>query len=150
MELIYTDGCDKRFIELCHELDDYLNEIVGGERQRNKYNLYNTLEDIHDVILVMDNGQIISCGSFKRYDEKVAEIKRVFVKKDYRRKGFAKFIMQTLEQKAREKGYSKLILETGNLLKSALELYTYIGFEIIENYGQYADMPESICMEKLL
>lgn len=42
-------------------------------KQRNKYNQYNTLEEIHDVILVMDNGQVVGCGSFKRYDEKVAD-----------------------------------------------------------------------------
>lgn len=128
----------------------FLNEIVGGENQREKYNQYNTTEDIHDVILVIDYGQAVGCGSFKRYDARAAEIKRVFVKKDYRRKGLAKYIMQALEQKAHENGYSKLILETGNILKAAMKLYAGIGYEIIENYGQYEDMPESICMAKIL
>lgn len=72
------------------------------------------------------------------------------MKKEYRRKGFAKFIMQALEQKARDNGYSKLILETGNVLRAAMQLYGDIGYEVIENYGQYADMPESVCMAKLL
>ena len=31
MEFIYTDGSDERFIRLCMELDDALNEIVGGK-----------------------------------------------------------------------------------------------------------------------
>ncbi|EPR11577.1 GNAT family N-acetyltransferase [Ruminiclostridium papyrosolvens] len=150
MELISTDGNDKRFVNLCYELDDFLNEIVGGEKQREKYNQYNNLKDIHDVILVIDNGQVVGCGSFKKYDEKVAEIKRVFVKKEYRKKGLAKSIMKTLEQKAMENGYSKLILETGNVLKDAIKLYSGIGYKVIENYGQYVDMPESICMGKLL
>lgn len=150
MELVYTDGTDKRFIDLCHELDDYLNEIVGGEKQREQYNQYNTLDDIHDVILLVDNGKTVGCGSYKRYDTKVAEIKRVFVRENYRGKGFAKFIMHTLEQKARENGYSKSILETGSALKAAMKLYIDIGYKIIENYGQYKNMPESICMMKEL
>jgi len=29
-------------------------------------------------------------------------------------------------------------------------LYHSIGFKVIENYGQYKNMPESICMEKVL
>ena len=111
----------------------FFNEIVGGEKQRDKYNQYNTLADIHDVILVIEDGQAVGCGSFKRYNENVAEIKRVFVKKEYRRKGFAKFIMQALEQKARDNGYSKLILETGNALKAAMQLYGDIGYDVIEN-----------------
>lgn len=150
MELIYTDGKDIRFINLCRELDDFLNEIVGGEKQREKYNQYNTLDDIHDVVLVIDNGQAVGCGSFKKYSENAAEIKRVFVKKGYRRKGLAKYIMQALEQRARNTGYIMLILETGNLLIAAMKLYSGIGYEIIANYGQYADMPESICMAKQL
>lgn len=150
MEFIYSDGNDVRFIDLCHELDDFLNDIVGQEKQSANYNQYNMLSDIHDVVLVMDNGQAVGCGSFKRYNHKVAEIKRVFVKKEYRRKGLAKQIMQSLEQKARETGYSKLILETGKLLKEAVKLYSGIGYKIIENYGQYVNMPESICMAKFL
>lgn len=74
MELIYTDGKDERFINLCRELDDLLNEIVGGEKQRDKYNQYNTLADIHDVILVIEDGQVVGCGSFKSYHENVAEV----------------------------------------------------------------------------
>ncbi len=60
------------------------------------------------------------------------------------------FCYYTLEQKAMENGYSKLILETGNVLKEAIKLYSGIGYNVIENYGQYVDIQESICMGKLL
>ena len=150
MELVYTDGGDSRFQQLCHELDDYLNEVVGGENQREKYNQFNTLEDIHDVILVVDNGKTIGCGSFKRYDEYTAEIKRVFISEKYRRKGCAKQLMEALENSAKEAGFLRLILETGGKLRPAIELYESLGYEIIENYGQYTNMSESVCMAKSL
>ncbi len=150
METVHTDGSDKRFVELCHELDDFLNDVVGRDKQRSKYDQYNKLDDIHDVVLVIDNGQAVGCGSYKRYSEEVAEIKRVFVREGHRGKGFAKRIMCELEQKARENGYKKLILETGNLLTVATSLYLNIGYVITENYGQYANMPESVCMMKAL
>jgi GNAT superfamily N-acetyltransferase len=148
MELVYTNGSDERFIELCHELDNFLNDIVGGEKQRAKYDQYNKLIDIHDVVLVVENGQAVGCGSYKRYNAEVAEIKRVFIRESHRGKGFSKQIMYALEQKAKENGYIKLILETGNLLKAAMNLYLDSGYVIIENYGQYINMPESICMMK--
>ena len=31
MRFVYTDGSSLDFMELCHELDDFLNELVGGE-----------------------------------------------------------------------------------------------------------------------
>ena len=150
MEFIYTNGTDERFIRLCEALDDSLNEIIGGEKQRKQYNAYNTLEDIHDVIIVVHEGIPIACGSFKEYSVRVAEIKRVFVRESYRGKGLGKEIIKKLEEKAKIKGYKKLILETGKPMKSAIHLYKSTNFHVIDNYGQYVHMPQSICMEKIL
>ncbi|MFT9078275.1 GNAT family N-acetyltransferase [Ethanoligenens sp.] len=150
MELIFTDGNDKRFVELCHELDEYLNCVVGGEKQRKRYTQYNTLENIHDVVLIIKNGEAVACGSFKEYEPGIAEIKRVFTKVSFRNRGYSKSIMRVLEERALNKGYKKLILETGSLLKGAMGLYTVTGFHVIKNYGQYINMPESVCMEKEL
>lgn len=150
MEFIYTDGSDERFIRLCMELDDALNEIVGGEKQREQYNEYNTLENIHDVLLVLHEGIPIACGSFKRYRDEVAELKRVFVRATYRKNGLGKEIIKKLVERAKIKGYKKLILETGKPMKSAISLYRSMDFYEINNYGPYKNMTESICMEKIL
>jgi GNAT superfamily N-acetyltransferase len=150
MEFIYTDVNNRDFIELCHLLDDYLNDLVGGEENRSEYLQYNTLEDIHDVVLAYEDKTPIGCASFKYYDKGIAEVKRVFVKEKYRGNGVSKQLMRLLEQRATEKGYCKLILESGALLVEAMGLYNKIGYTVIEKYGQYKDMEESICMEKVL
>lgn len=150
MKVIFTDGTDDRFINLCHELDGYLNNAVGGEKQREQYIQYNTLEDIHDVALIMEDGKAVACGGFKSYKHNTAEIKRVFTKENCRNRGYGKCIMKTLEKRALTKGYTKLILQTRDLLKEAIEMYTSLGFHVIRNYGQYISMPESVCMEKEL
>lgn len=148
MEFIETDGRNIDFIMLCGMLDDNLNEIVGGEQQREQYNQYNTLVNIHDVVLLYDNNQPIACASFKEYEPGVAEVKRVFLRKEYRGKGLSKELMGRLEEKAKRQGYQKLILETGRPLKEAFGLYQKLGFDMIENYGQYRCMCDSICMSK--
>lgn len=150
MEIVITTGKDERFVELCHSLDSYLNYIVGGEKQREQYKKYNMLEDIQDVVLVIQEEQAIGCGSFKEYTPNVAEIKRVFVRSDSRCLGVGKLIVEALEKLAYEKRYKKLILETGAPLVEAMRLYSSLGYNVAENYGQYKDMPESICMEKVL
>lgn len=150
MELILTDGNDKRFVYLCSKLDDYLNETVGGEKQKEEYNQFNTLDEIHDVILALENGEVIGCGSFKKYNEECAEVKRVFVEKSFRQRGLGKVIIKELEKHAIEKGFKKFILETGKPLIGAQKMYTSLGFKIIQNYGQYKDIDTSVCMEKVI
>ena len=150
MRFVYTDGSSPDFIELCQELDNFLNELVGGEENRAEYILYNQLDDIHNVIVAYDDDIPVGSVSFKKYDDECAEVKRVFVKEEYRNKGIANELMELLENTAREQGYRYLILESGAPLVAAMALYRKIGYKVIQNYGQYRDMPDSICMKKKL
>ena len=150
MRFVYTDGNNKDFIDLCHMLDDFLNELVGGEQNRAKYIPYNKLDDIYDVIVAYDGDISVGCAGLKKYDEENAEVKRVFIKSEYRGRGISKILMSMLEERARKKGYKYLILESGEQLVAAMVLYRKLDYKIIPNYGQYKDMPESICMRKIL
>lgn len=150
MKFEYTDGYNKDFIVLCHELDKFLNELVGGEENRAEYIQYNKLDDIHDVVIAYDNDIPVGSASFKKYDDENAEVKRVFVKKEYRGQGISNELMKMLEQRAREKGFKFFILESGEPLVSAMALYKKIGYKVIPNYGQYVDMKDSVCMKKKL
>ena len=85
-------------------------------------------------------------GAFLLFEEDTAEVKRVFVKESYRGKGISKKLMSLLEERAKEKGYSKLLLESGELLTAAMGLYRSIGYAVIPNYGEYKCMKDSICM----
>ena len=150
MRFVYTDGGSLDFMELCHELDDFFNELVGGEENRAEYIPYNQLDDIHNVVVAYDDDIPVGSASFKKYDDECAEVKRVFVKEEYRNKGIANELMELLENTAREQGYRYLILESGAPLVAAMALYRKIGYKVIPNYGQYREMPNSICMKKEL
>ena len=150
MRFTHTDGANKDFIHLCHELDDFLNDLVGGEANRAAYIPYNRLDDIHDVIIAYDGNVPIGCASFKRYDNDSAEVKRVFIKPAYRGRGISKALMDLLEKTARQQGYHSFVLESGEPLVAAMALYRKIGYQVIPNYGQYRDMHDSICMRKIL
>ena len=150
MRCIHTGGRNPAFICLCLELDAYLNELAGGEENRAQYVPLNKLDFIDDAFIVLDGELPIGCAAFKRFDENTAEVKRVFVKPEYRGRGIAREILELLEQAAKEQGYTRLVLETGAPLVAAHRLYVSIGYTVIPNYGPYADMVESICMEKQL
>jgi GNAT superfamily N-acetyltransferase len=148
MKIVYTTGSDKNFVELCQMLDENLNEIVGGEQQRKEYVQYNLLNDIHDVVLAYQDDIPVGCASFKQYDGQTAEVKRVFVRKEHRGIGISKQLMREIEDIAKRKGFTTLILETGAPLVEAQSLYKKLGFQVIDNYGQYKDMKGSVCMQK--
>lgn len=150
MRFVHTNGENLDFIELCRGLDDFLNELVGGEENRAEYIPYNRLCDIHDAIVAYDGEIPVGCAAFKKYDDECAELKRVFIKREYRGKGISYELMEHLENAAREQGFRHLILESGEALVAAMALYKKIGYEVIPNYGQYKDMPDSVCMKKRL
>ena len=58
--------------------------------------------------------------------------------------------MQELENWAKELNYKKCILETVKRQVAAVKFYANCEYEVIENYGQYQVMQNSICHEKHL
>ena len=150
MNFVFTDGCNQDFVALCQLLDDNLNELAGGEENRKQYIQYNALKDIHDVVIAYDGNVPVGCAAFKLFADKIAEVKRVFVKKEYRGKGVAKELIVLLEKRAKEKDFSYLVLETGRALLEANALYQRLGYSLIENYGQYKGLAASVCMKKEL
>lgn len=147
---VVTNGTDKDFISLSKLLDSYLDGLVGGRENRSFYIPLNQLEHIHNVILAYYKDEVVGCASFRHFESGIAEIKRVFVKKEFRGNGISKELMRQIEALAKEKGYTKLVLESGELLVEAMNLYTNLGYRRIPNYGEYKNCIDSICMEKSL
>ena len=145
---VKTNGTNKVFCKLCERLNQQLDESIGKKVQSEQYAQYNGLETIHDVVLVYEGEKAIGCGAYKAFDEETAELKRVFIDKDYRGKGIAKELLRRIEADARISGYRFMVLETGVALKDARELYTKVGYKVIPNFEPYVNMPQSICMRK--
>ncbi len=148
LEFKYTNGDDTDFVMLCSKLDCALDEIVGKKNQRSKYEQYNQRDNIHDVIIAYQKGEPVACGAFKMYDEDHAELKRIFTEPSIRNIGLGGELLRRLEAMAKIKGYRWCILETGKPLEAACHVYKKAGYKIIPNYGQYHNMPNSICMER--
>ena len=143
-----TTARDTGFQLLVKELDHELwNEL---KEDRATYDQHNVVVDIPTAVVIYNNEEPVACGCFKEFDERTVEIKRMFVQKDHRGKGLSKKILAELEQWAKEKNYHYSVLETSIHFATARNLYATNGYKIIANYGQYADLPESVCMKKEL
>ena len=79
-----------------------------------------------------------------------AEVKRLYVRPQFRGNGTAREIMAAIEEAAARAGAVRLVLETGVEQPEALALYESLGYDRIEPYGEYMDDPRSVCFGKSL
>lgn len=79
-------------------------------------------------LLLLDGEETVAGGAIRRYDDHTAEVKRVWTSPRHRRRGLARRVMEVLEDKARELGYSRIYLTTGPRQPEASGLYLNSGY----------------------
>ena len=110
-----------------------------------------TADDITAFFVAFgDDGTALGCGGLRQLNEEHGEIKRMFVHPDHRGTGVSTAILGRLESSAAERGWSRLVLETGDAQPDAIRFYTREGFSPIERFGYYADSADSLCFGKTL
>jgi GNAT superfamily N-acetyltransferase len=146
MKLNRTKSDDADFRRLVVDLDAYLADMDGDEHAY--YAQFNGIDSIPNVVVVYEADMAVGCGAIKRYSEQIAEVKRMFVRREYRGRRVGALILAELETWARELGYEETVLETGHKQTAAIRLYSGSGYNVIPNYDQYANVENSVCMKK--
>ena len=114
------------------------------------YAQFNKVAAIKFVILAYENEVAVGCGAFKEIEIDCMEVKRMYVLPNKRGQGIASTILTALEQWCIDLNYKKCLLETGKKQPEAIALYLKNGYSIIANYGQYKNVENSVCFEKVL
>ncbi|SKB71788.1 GNAT family N-acetyltransferase [Dyadobacter psychrophilus] len=148
IQLLRTNSEHSDFIALVRALDAYLAVTDGDEHAF--YNQYNKIDMIKHVVLAYENDVAIGCGAIKAFGDDAMEVKRMFVAEAGRNKGVASTLLKELEIWAAELGFQRCVLETGKRQAEAIALYKKNGYQIIENYGQYIGVANSVCFEKVI
>ena len=146
LEFIWTDGNNEEFHQFYLETEDYYSSIVGGKKNREGFIPYNLSESISDVLLAYMDGVAVGCAGLKKYNDSDVEIKRVWVEPDYRGRHIATELMDRIEDKAREMGFKRAVLQTRTIMEDAVGLYEKRGYELIGNYPPYDKLEGAICM----
>ena len=141
-----TDSNNNDFKELVRLLDADLSERDGEDHDF--YAQFNKIDMIKHAVVAYHGEQAVGCGAVKTYAAGTGEVKRMYVRPEFRGKGIARKILIELEGWADEIGFHTLILETGKAQPEAIRLYTRSGYDIIPNYGQYEHVENSVCMKK--
>ncbi|MCP4442929.1 MAG: GNAT family N-acetyltransferase [Aureispira sp.] len=147
-KLLRTNSQNPDFIKLVQKLDADLAKRDGQEHSF--YAQFNKIDALQYVVVLYENGEALGCGAIKELNINTMEAKRMYTNPSSRGKGLATIILLELEKWAEELGYKKCALETGKKQPEAIRLYSKNGYQTIPNYGQYANVENSLCFEKPL
>jgi putative acetyltransferase len=132
---------------LIEELEAQLAPLYPSE-SRHGYSVEKLIAEAVAFFLIRQDGTPAGCGGIKLFSTEYGEIKRMYVRPQFRGLGFAKMMLEHLENYARSQGVGILRLETGIHQHAAIHLYERMGFRSIPPFGEYQEDPRSQFYEK--
>ena len=96
------------------------------------------------------NHQLVGIGGLERQLGGIGELKRFFVRSEYRGAGVADAVLTALIRHAGEYGLDRLRLETGDKQQAAIAFYRRHGFVVVRRFGPYVHSATSVCMQRHL
>jgi GNAT superfamily N-acetyltransferase len=136
-------------LALITELDANLTPLYPQE-SRHGYSVAQLLTQEVAFFVVRAGESAVGCCGIQLFGTEYAEVKRMYVRPAWRGLGYAKQMLQHLEEYARARGIPLLRLETGIYQEAATGLYERMGFYRIPPFGSYRDDPLSLYYEKQL
>ena len=134
------DTADAR--ALIDELEAELVPLYPSE-SRHGYAVEKLLAQRVAFYVIRHDGAPAGCGGVQLFDTDYAELKRMYVRPEFRGLGLAKALLDKLADHALGGGVKCLRLETGVHQHAAIALYTRYGFREIPPFGDYEDDPLS-------
>jgi putative acetyltransferase len=136
-------------IALISELEAVLVPLYPAE-SRHGFSIEQLLRDKVAFFVIRYDAIAAGCGGIKLFGTEYGEVKRMYVRPQFRGLGLAKLMLEHLEGYARQQGVGLLRLETGIHQHEAIGLYERMGFRGISPFGAYREDPLSRFYEKQL
>jgi GNAT superfamily N-acetyltransferase len=136
-------------MELISELDTYLIPLAPPE-SRHGYSVEKLLREAVAFFVIRHEQVPAGCGGIQLFNMEYGEVKRMYVRPQFRGLGFGKLMLSHLAEYALQHGIEVLRLETGIYQLEAIHLYERVGFQRIPPFGAYRADPLSVFFEKRL
>jgi putative acetyltransferase len=78
--------------------------------------------------------EIIGCVALRKFSEETCEMKRLYVRHEFRCGGAGRMLVEAVIAEARSIGYRKMLLDTLPTMQQAHKLYRILGFREIAAY----------------
>ena len=87
------------------------------------------------LALAVVDGGIAGCVAIRPIDDERCELKRLYVRPEYRGKGVGLKLVMWAVVAALSCGYKEMLADTMPVMERALEMYDRIGFQRVDAYG---------------
>ena len=134
---------------LINELQTHLESFYPPE-SRHGFSVERLIAEAVAFFVLRADGRPAGCGGIKLVGREYGELKRMFVRPEFRGAGFGEMLVEHLAAHALAHGVALLRLETGIHQQAAIRLYERLGFRRIPPFGPYTNDPVSLCYEKRL
>lgn len=105
-----------------------------------------------DFWAAWDGDTLLGVGAMKPLDATHGEVKSMHTSEEARRRGVGSALLRHIIQASRDRGLTRLSLETGSFgyFEPAVALYRAHGFEECEPFGDYKPDPNSVFLTRAI
>ena len=123
-------------INLFNEYANSLNISLEFQQFKEELSIINIMYGIPTgcLLLVYDADQAIACAAYRKIEDGICELKRMYIKPKYRKQGIGQKLVDMLLQRAKQNGYTLMRLDTLDSMIPAITLYHNNGFYDIDAY----------------
>jgi putative acetyltransferase len=132
--------------QLIEELEAHLASHYPDE-SRHGYSVDKLIAQGVAFFVIRQDGVPAGCGGVQLFGTEYGELKRMYVRPQFRGLGLGKLLLDRLAEYARMNGIRLLRLETGIHQHEAIKLYERYGFRRIPPFPPYFEDPLSRCYE---
>lgn len=129
------------------ELEGHLASLYP-QGSRHGYSVDKLIAQGVALFLLRDDARPAACGGVQLFGTDYGELKRMYVRPEFRGRGFGSLMLDHLAGYVRSRGVFLLRLETGIHQAAAIGLYERAGFAPIPPFGEYGPDPNSVFYEK--
>jgi putative acetyltransferase len=136
-------------VALITELEAHLASRYPAE-SRHGFSVRQLIDQQVAFFVLRADGRPAGCGGILLVGAEFGELKRMYVRPEFRGAGHGRRLIARLADHARAHGVTVLRLETGVFQEEAIRLYERAGFRPIPPFPPYRADPNSRCYELTL